>query len=157
MSDLWAEAGTEEWADAAADLHDDGSEIDWDREEQLREVIGEQPDLPDTDNLEDADAALLDSVVAGFRARAGKEAGRQAEVTLADCYVVLCFATQAQREAYLRGKGWTTIGRRYIDGRVVAAREGIDLPPDPEWPQTRRDHTWDSLAMTVEENRALPE
>jgi hypothetical protein len=135
----------------------DGDDIDWSREEALREVVGEQVEVS-ADSMEANDEAVLGSVIAGFRARAGREAERQAEVTMADCYVCVCFATRAQREAFLQATRWIILGRRYIDGREVASRMGIDLPPDPEWPQTKRsDATWDDWAMTVQENRALPE
>lgn len=156
MSEQFTEFTEAEWSDASEDFQAD-AEIDWDHEANLREVIGEPTGPVEADNLEDADEQVLDEVIQGFRDRSGKEAERLAEVTLADCYIVLCFATRAQREAYLQATGWSTIGRRYIDGRRVAAKEGIDLPPDPEWPQSKRDHTWDSFAMTVEENEALPE
>lgn len=145
-----------EWDSAEADYTDTGEELDWDRESSLREVVGEFADNP-TGTYEQRDEEVLDGVIQGFRDRAGREAERHAEVTLADTYVVMCFATRDQRDAYLRAKGWMTLGRRYIDARAVAAREGIDLPPDPEWPQNRRDRSWDSFAMTVEENRALPD
>jgi hypothetical protein len=144
-----------EWHDGDDVGFEDGAEVDWDREADLQEVVGEKPVI-EADGLEAQEEAELDSVIQGFRDRAGKEAQRNAEVTLADAYVCVCFATREQREAFMAAKGWLRVGRRYVDGRRIAALEGIDLPPDPEWPQTKRDRTWDDLAMSVEENRALP-
>jgi hypothetical protein len=145
------------WSDASGDLWsaDDATDVlDQDTEQAIREEIGE-PIEPVGDSLEEADADLLDKTIAGFRARAGKEASRLETVTMADCYFCVCFATREQMDAFVDQAGWRMLFSRYIDGREVAKRMGLELPPDPEWPASKRDATWDQFAMTVAENRSL--
>lgn len=102
------------------------------------------------------DAALeLDEVAKGFRERAHREAERMELATNSDYWFCVCFATQAQRDAFIDAVGWRDLGLRYLDGRVIAQRLGHDLPPDPEWPNAHRDSSWDAYAMTVEENRSI--
>ncbi|GAB3952510.1 hypothetical protein GCM10029976_090840 [Kribbella albertanoniae] len=106
-------------------------------------------------NLEADAAAELDAVQQGFRDRKEREAERMELATNSDYWLCVCFATQAQRDAFLAATNWRDLGTRYLDGREIARRQGIELPPDPVWPNARRDTTWDSYAMTVEENQSI--
>jgi hypothetical protein len=108
-----------------------------------------------TGDLEADAAAELDAVAQGFRDRKDREAERMELATNSDYWLCLCFATQAQRDAFLAATNWRDLGVRYLDGREIARRQGIELPPDPVWPNARRDTTWDAYAMTVEENRSI--
>jgi hypothetical protein len=113
-------------------------------------------DLEMTGDLQTDAVAELDAIAAGFRERKDKEAERFELAVNTDYWMCLCFATQAQRNAFVDAAGWRDLGTRYLDGREVARRLGYDLPPDPEWPNSKRDTTWDKYAMTVEENRSIP-
>jgi hypothetical protein len=108
-----------------------------------------------TGSLEKDAAAELDAVSQGFRDRKAKEAERFELATNSDYWLCLCFATQAQRDAFLAGTGWRDLGLRFLDGREVARRQGVALPPNPEWPNAKRDASWDAFAMTIEENRSI--
>lgn len=110
-------------------------------------------DLDYTGSLERDAAAELDAVAQGFRDRKAKEAERMELATNSDYWFCVCFATLAQRDAFLAATGWRDLGLRYLDGRDVARRMGHDLPPDPVWPNAHRERSWDQYAMTVEENR----
>ena len=101
-------------------------------------------------------AAELDAVAQGFRDRMGKEAERLELATNSDYWFCVCFATQAQREAFLTAVHWTDLGVRYLDGREIAKRMGLDLPADPVWREPRRSSSWDDLSMTVAENLSEP-
>jgi hypothetical protein len=108
-----------------------------------------------TGNLADVAEEELDAVAQGFRDRKDREAERYELATNSDYWLCLCFATQAQRDAFLAETGWRDLGYRYLDGRALANRMGVDLPPDPDWPNSKRDTSWDGFAMTVEDNRAV--
>jgi hypothetical protein len=108
-----------------------------------------------TGDLEADAAAELDAVSQGFRDRKAREAERMELATNSDYWLCVCFATQAQRDAFLAASNWRDLGMRYLDGREIARRQGIELPPDPVWPNARRDTSWDDYAMTVEDNRSI--
>ena len=97
------------------------------------------------------DAAVeLDAIQQGFRDRRDREAERAELVTMTDYYFCVCFATRQQRQAFLDGVGWDiAAGDRYLDGRALAKRDGVELPPDPVFPAIRRDSTWDDLAAPL--------
>ncbi|MEV8373000.1 hypothetical protein AB0P21_09700 [Kribbella sp. NPDC056861] len=105
-------------------------------------------------DLEADAAAELDAVAQGFRDRKDREAERMELATNSDYWLCVCFATQAQRDAFLAAINWRDLGTRYLDGREIARRQGIELPADPVWPNARRDTSWDAYAMSVEDNRS---
>lgn len=111
--------------------------------------------LEPTGNLQHDAAAELDAVAQGFRDRKAREAERYELATNSDYWFCICFATMAQRDAFLAATDWREHGTRYLDGRDIARRMGIDLPPDPDWPNGKRDGSWDEFAMTVEDNRNI--
>lgn len=152
---------SDDWVDAAYDLvgYDSAEGFDWTAEQDLDEIIGEPPPRSTADTLDQRETDRYDAVIEGFREREKLEVERAAEATFSDHYVVLVFATKNQKDVYVRTKGWHLLGHgeRFIDGRAVARTEKIDIPPDPVWKPVRREGTWDHMAMTVEENRALPE
>jgi len=104
------------------------------------------------DELAHLDAALEH---AGFRERLAKETERVGLVMSTNFWFAICFGTDEQAKAFLDAMDWTRHGERYLDGRVLAAQQGIDLPDDPDWPTIRPVGTLAQRAHTVEGNRAL--
>lgn len=113
---------------------------------------GESPEGDARAELDHLDAAMEN---AGFRERLAKEAARMQLVMSTNYWFCVCFGTQEQAETFLRAMDWKRHGGRYLDGRVLAAQQGIDLPDDPTWPTVRPAGTWASRAHTVEQNRAI--
>lgn len=112
-------------------------------------------DFTVTGDLEDDAREELDAVAQGFRDRKNREAERMELATNSDYWFAVCFATQAQRDAFIEADGLQDLGYRYLDGRDIARRRGITLPPDPVWPNQKVDHSWDDYAMTIEDNRNI--
>jgi hypothetical protein len=84
----------------------------------------------DYDNLtnEEATKAEVSEVLAAFKARAQAEQDRFALVTDSEYWVGVCFQTREQKEAFLAGAKLLQHGDKYIDGRLLAKRMGIELP-----------------------------
>lgn len=83
-------------------------------------------------NAEGDAAEELDQVAAGFRERAANEAARRQAATDGGRYFVMCFASSDQVDAFLRAvKVDKRDGDLFVDGRKVADRLGIEMPPDP--------------------------
>ena len=49
----------------------------------------------------------------------------------------LCFETRDQKDAFLKAAGLFDIGDKYLDGRQVARKLGIDPGAKIQWPKTR--------------------
>lgn len=113
--DGWADGGG---LDALAGL--DGSR-------HVDDPIGEI----DYDGLtnEEATNQEVSATLAAFKARAQAEQERFALVTDSEYWVAACFQTREQKEAFLAGLKLLQHGDKYIDGRLLAQRMGIELPP----------------------------
>jgi hypothetical protein len=71
--------------------------------------------------------AEADQIQAGFRERMAAEADRFQTATEGDYYSVVMFASGEQCRAFCAALGQD--GGLFIDGRVLADRLGIELPP----------------------------
>jgi hypothetical protein len=145
-----------------ADGYDPSEVVGYDDQQDYADLADAVPDpvrplygSERTGALSDLLEEELDAVAKGFRDRRDREAERYELATNSDYWMCLCFSTQAQRTAFLTGTGWRDLGIRFLDGRALAKRLGIDLPADPEWPNSRRDSSWDNYAMTAEDNHAI--
>ena len=85
----------------------------------------------DYDNLtnEQVAQAEVSEVLAAFKARAQEEQDRFTLVTDSEYWVGVCFQTREQKEAFLAAVKLLQHGDKYIDGRLLAKRMGIELPP----------------------------
>lgn len=84
-------------------------------------------DLPE--DIEAAPLVELDAVAKGFRERAAQEAQRFQDATDTGYYTCVVFENRAQLDAFLTAVGMLQKGDLYLDGRQLAARMGIELPP----------------------------
>lgn len=71
----------------------------------------------------------MSAVLAAFKARAQAEQDRFALVTDSEYWLGVCFQTRAQKEAFLAAVKLLQHGDKYIDGRLLAQRMGVELPP----------------------------
>lgn len=71
--------------------------------------------------------AEADQIQAGFRERMAAEADRFQTATEGDYYSVVMFASGEQCRAFCAALGQD--GGQFIDGRVLADRLGVELPP----------------------------
>ena len=72
---------------------------------------------------EEASAVLL-----AFKARAKREQERFALATDSEYWVGVCFQTREQKEHWLRSVKLLHAGDKYIDGRLLAQRMGVEQP-----------------------------
>lgn len=155
------------FADRSADTMWDNLAATADTEADLLEeeaILNLEPPIPDDAIGEDVDtdeevaAIELSYIEEGFRARLARESDRLKINNYAEFYVCVVFATMEQRDTWLAARGFNPAGRRYIDGRAVAAADGIELPPTPEFPRVAPPHRdLTDLALTWEEYEALGE
>ena len=130
---------------------DEDTPVDGDLDDAVPRVLDDLPDMGVDQRL----TAEVDAIAAGFRERRAREAERFELATNSDYWFCVCFATEAQRSAFLESTGWNVLGFRFLDGRDLAQRLGVDLPTDPVWPNATTDHSLDEFAMTVEDNRSI--
>ena len=76
-------------------------------------------------------------VKTGFMARANGEAKRTELVTDSEFWCCLCFETREQKNAFLVATGFGEADDKYVDGRVVARKMGIDPGAKVQWPKTK--------------------
>jgi hypothetical protein len=92
----------------------------------------------------------------GFRDRLAKESARMQLVLATDYWFCVSFGTEEQANAFLDEMDWRKHGTRYLDGRMLAAQQGIALPDDPDWPMVPpAPARWAQRAHTVDENRSF--
>lgn len=70
----------------------------------------------------------ISATLQAFKDRAKKEQERFEIATDSEYWFAVCFQTRAQKEAFLRGVKLLQAGDKYIDGRLLAKRMGIELP-----------------------------
>ena len=110
---------------------DDGGDLDalagLDGTREVADPIGDI----DYENLsnEEATNQEISATLAAFKARAQAEQDRFALVTDSEYWVAACFQTREQKEAFLAGVKLLQHGDKYLDGRLLAQRMGIELPP----------------------------
>lgn len=106
-------------------------------DEDLEAALG-PPSEPEDDPWEhlrgrssgDLEADLAEEVEAlrsAFLRRARQEGDRFRRVTDSEYWVALCFESREQKERFLQRSGLLRWGDKYLDGRIVARRFGVDL------------------------------
>lgn len=81
-----------------------------------------------TGNPEVDSRADLDAVQKGFRDRIKNENNRFELSTDSEYWFAACFQTREQKEAFLKALDLLVHGDKYIDGRLLAEKLGIELP-----------------------------
>ena len=92
----------------------------------------------------DEDGDELDALQQGFRSRSKAENDRFALATDSEYWACLCFQTREQKDRFLSALKILEFGDKYLDGRLVAERIGIELPEAsvPYKPEPRLDRDW---------------
>lgn len=91
-------------------------------------------DMPEiTGDAEVDSKADLDAVQQGFRDAIKREDKRFELATDSEYWTCLCFQSREQSEAFLKALDLLQYGDKYIDGRILAEKLGIELP-DTEIP-----------------------
>lgn len=133
---------------------------DFDIESALNEAIEEAQteneqaptfkDVVYVDNLEKDAKSEMSALLKGFKDRAAREKKRMDLVLDSEYWVCLVFQTREQKEEFLTKAeiDMDVEGDRYVDGRVVAQKLGIELEsPDPVYPDVHVDRSWKDLVM----------
>lgn len=84
--------------------------------------------MPGSGNIEADCKEELGEVAAGFRARAKAETARRSSATDGDFYCCVVFQSQEQLEAFIRAARLGKPYDRFLDGRDLASKMGIELP-----------------------------
>ena len=93
------------------------------RAKQPTVVMPEITGNPEVDSWAD-----LDAVQKGFRDRIKNENNRFELSTDSEYWFAACFQTREQKEAFLKAHDLLVHGDKYIDGRLLAEKLGIELP-----------------------------
>lgn len=72
--------------------------------------------------------ADLDEVQASFRERVKMENQRFKNTTDSEYWFAVCFETREQKEKFLKVMDLFVHGDKYLDGKLLAEKLGIDLP-----------------------------
>ena len=81
-----------------------------------------------TGNPEADSKADLDAVQQGFRDRIKNENNRFELATDSEYWFAACFQTREQKEVFLKAMDLIVHGDKYIDGRLLAEKLGVELP-----------------------------
>lgn len=84
--------------------------------------------LTDLRDSEEGIAAL--GTATALQRRDEVERRRVIDVTDSEYWVAVCFESRAQKEEWLRAIGIYKDADKYIDGRVLAQKMGVNLRPD---------------------------
>lgn len=85
--------------------------------------------MPETTGNPEVDSrADLDAVQKGFRERMKNESNRFELATDSEYWFAACFQTREQKEAFLKAIDLIAHGDKYIDGRLLAEKLGIEVP-----------------------------
>lgn len=82
-------------------------------------------------DAEDYMGEELNRLQQGFRARAEAERVRFSETTRSDYYFCVVFEHGDQRAEFLKQSGYRETDPYFVDGLILAAALGIELPPSP--------------------------
>jgi 23S rRNA G2445 N2-methylase RlmL len=114
-------------ARAKADLARDKAQIA--RRQPRREPIPDPlAEVPYGQGIEaDADHELS-ALLKGFQERAKQEQDRFVLATDSEFWFCVGFQSREQKDLFLKALNWLQYGDKYLDGTLIAQREGIDLP-----------------------------
>jgi hypothetical protein len=82
-------------------------------------------------DAEDYMADEVNRLQEGFLARAKAERFRFSETTRSDYYCTIVFEHGDQRAEFLKQAGYRETDPYFVDGTILAAALGIELPPSP--------------------------
>lgn len=91
----------------------------------------------------------LNALQAAFAERARNEAARKELATDSEFWCCLVFQTRDQAEAFAESLGQP--GEKYLDGRPIAKRLGVSIPPDPIFNRVKIDKRLKSLVKRPDE------
>lgn len=102
----------------------------------LDSLLRGQPDLVnpigeiDAANMSNEEVANheVSATLQAFKDRAKAEQARFELATDSEYWIGVCFQTRAQKEFFLKAVKLLQAGDKYIDGRLLAKRMGIELP-----------------------------
>lgn len=115
--------------DDALDLDDDDFDLDDGEEGEPARVV--KPQAP-AESL--APLAELDASLAANQRNRPKERQRRKDATDSEFWFAVCFETREQKEEFLRAVGLWEHGDKYLNGRVVAKKLGVELSSRrPTW------------------------
>jgi hypothetical protein len=74
-----------------------------------------------------------------FQKRAREENQRFEDATDSEYWIALCFQTREQKEEFLKKLDLLDLGDKYLDGRAVADKLGVQLDSEtPKWREGKK-------------------
>ena len=118
--------------DAAYQLYDDGIAPARETYDVLDRVLDPDahrpaPEPEPVGTFAEQATAQLSELEQGIKDRKRAERDRFRAATDSEYWFAVCFTSRAQKETFLRAAGLWEHGDKYLDGRLVADRFGIEL------------------------------
>lgn len=79
------------------------------------------------DTVEETAKAELAALSSAYKAEEQKQRSRTERNDDGEFWCTLVFESQAQKDEFLKAVGWYAHGDKYLDGRWVAAKMGVNL------------------------------
>lgn len=135
-----APAANDELAKAMQELDASGADAGLGDDVSLEDQLGveDTPLDPDKDPLkgvkytgsaEQDSKAEMSELLKAFKENARNEAQQFQDNTDSEYWCCLVFQNRDQKEAFLKAVGWFAHGDKYLDGKFVAKKMGVALPP----------------------------
>lgn len=89
-------------------------------------------ELQITDDIDEDFRAEADALKKTLREADKKYAEHRKTVSGSEFWCCLIFETQEQKNAFIAAMGWALFGDKYLNGLLVARKQGIDLGDTPD-------------------------
>jgi len=89
-----------------------------------------QPAPEPAGTFADQAAVQLSALEQGIKDRKRAERDRFRAATDSEYWFAVCFTSRAQKEAFLKAAGLWEYGDKYLDGRLLADRLGVEVPQE---------------------------
>lgn len=135
-----APAQDDELSNAVRDLDASGADAGLDDDVSLEDQLGADEAIMDPDkdplkgvkytgNAETDSKEEMSELLKAFKENARNEAQQFQDNTDSEYWCCVVFQNRAQKEAFLKAVGWFAHGDKYLDGKFVAKKMGVTLPP----------------------------
>jgi len=84
--------------------------------------------VPETGDAEKDCKGMMSAALVAFKKAATGEAQTFKDNTDTEYWFAVCFQSREQKDAFLKAMDWANHGDKYLDGKFVAKRLGVELP-----------------------------
>lgn len=101
---------------------------DLDAEMEKLNRVNPMDEVPETGDAEKDCKGMMSAALVAFKAGAKNEAKTFKDNTDTEYWFSVCFQSREQKDAFLKAMDWMNHGDKYLDGKFVAKRLGVELP-----------------------------